>query len=131
METMKHLSLAAKAAVVALFAMATGVGARAQSESTNSTREIVPPSNDTNLYYPDNLFVPSEGEDIIIVQDDEVRHYIRAPKPVEGKRQTWEEFQKSIPCLFIYHIPDYGHGSVEVERKGNLLIAIEPEEPEL
>lgn len=41
------------------------------------------------------------------------------------------KIKKSIPCFFIYHIPDYGHGSVEVERKGNLLIAIEPEEPEL
>ncbi len=100
----------------------------------------VAPISDTIIFYPnaveiniinpmDALFSPSPEEDLIIIQHDNIRTYIRVPKPVEHKYETWEEIQNSD--FRSYHNPDYGTGTIEVEHKGNLLIAVEPEEPEL
>lgn len=56
-----------------------------------------------------------------------------APPPIpEHKRLSWEEHLKGSVIIDYCPNPfEYGHGSVEAEHKGPLLIIVEPEEPEL
>lgn len=55
-----------------------------------------------------------------------------APPIPEHKRLSWEEHLKGSVIIDYCPNPfEYGHGSVEAEHKGSLLIVVEPEEPEL
>lgn len=129
MATRKHLSLAAKAAVVALFAVAMGVGVQAQIGYTVYTQMTITPSNDTIFSTQDIPPVPDKDEVLIILQEDNVHRYIIAPKPAEPKNWTFDEIREGS-TLFDFGYQDLGPGTVEVEHKGPLLIAVEKEEPE-
>ena len=124
----KHLSLAAKAAVVALFAVAMGVGVQAQIGYTVYTEMTITPSNDTIFSTQDIPPVPDKDEVLIILQEDNVHRYIIAPKPAEPKHLTFDEIRGWM--FFDFGYQDLGPGTVEVEHKGPLLIAVEKEEPE-
>ncbi len=134
MATRRHLSLAAKAAVVALFAVAMGVEVRAQSGTMVYTHINITPSNDTIFtvqdFLPENFFVPAEDEDLIILQYDNVRRYIIAPKPAKPMCGTFDEIRKGLMIIDVGYT-SFGYGTIEVEHKGSLLIAVEKEEPEL
>ena len=55
-----------------------------------------------------------------------------APPIPEHKRLSWEEHLKGSVIIDYCPNPfENGHGSVEAEHKGPLLIVVEPEEPEL
>ena len=121
--------MAAKAAMVALFAVAMGVGVQAQIGYAVYTEMTITLSNDTIFSELDIPPVPDKDEVLIILQENNLHRYIIAPKPAEPKHLTFDEIREGS-MLFDIGYQDLGPGTVEVEHKGPLLIAVEKEEPE-
>ena len=129
-----------KIATVAGLALGLATGAQAQQEETknnNASRDSLVRMERPSFPLIDNTLV-SDGNKTMEQQTGTLRgesnmdYSLGTIRKRRHMKTPWESIQNNSDQLVgAIGYQDMGHGNVEVERRGTLLIAVEPEKTEL